>query len=478
MIPLLTPIPHITKFNSNVVLFDSLGFVLNNYISLTYDKENIYFLMNENGYVIGYNTITEQVSSINVPIYEPVYGITKYKDNLYGFGGYEVKRFTDDTVLYIKDNNKLVQESYINNEVKVTHLQSSSEIRDFLIDKDYNYYVIHAKNKISKFTKDRILLYSVQIKPNIDTVFNTLSVMPNDEIELFKIDYVREYTNDGLKEYPVLLGNIKNGTAILSSNEMFLAKFDDDTQTVTEASFLSLTGKYYLFGDSNKINYNLTNYEFLKNKYPSKKELVFNVVLKNVYNNRDEIRVTIPISTEGFLSEYHHFAFRLDGVNGKISVFCDGKEIKTVDIQKGQYIFQEIFDESINIGNTYFHNNISLDQYLQQKNYYYLNNSKMKQFKFYKKALSNNEIDFLVYNNIHMDDLVVSLPCGQRNEIDTIERQFKLDISGNKSNKINIIVKNSKITNNIVKEKLKTIIEEKLKKVLPLTTTINNIEFR
>lgn len=478
MTPLLTRIPHMTKFNSNVVLYDSIGNVYENYIALTYDKDYIYFLMNDNGYVISYNTATEQITAFNVPVYESVYSIIKNKDNIYAFGGYNVKNFINDTVLYIKDNNKLIQESYLNNDVKITHLKSSTEIRDFLIDDEYNYYVIHAKNKISKFTKDRILLYSVQIKPDIDTVFNTLSVMPNDEIELLKIDYAREYTNEGLKEYPILLGKIKNGTAVLSSNEMFLAKFDNTTQKVISASFIGLTGQYYSYGDSNKLNYNLTNYDYLKNKYPFKKELVFKVVLKNVYNNKDEIRVDIPINTEGFLSEYHHFAFRLDGINGKISVFCDGKEIQTVDIQKGQYIFQEIFDESINVGNTYFHNNISLDGYLGQNNYYYINNAKIKQFHFYKKALTNNEIDFHVYNGIDMSDLVVSLPCGQRNEIDTIERQFKLDISGNKSNKINIIVKNSKITNTIVREKLKSIIEEKLKKVLPLTTTINNIEFR
>ena len=161
-----------------------------------------------------------------------------------------------------------------------------------------------------------------------------------------------------------------------------------------------------------------------------------------------------------------------------ISVFCDGKEIKTVNIQKGQYIFQDIFDESISVGNTYYHNNITMDEYLNQKNYYFINNTKIKQFKFYNKSLSNNQIDFLVYNGLKMNDLVVSLPCGQRNELDNIERQFKLDINGSKSNKINIIVKNSKITNNIIKEQVKTILEEKLKKVLPITTTINNIEFR
>jgi hypothetical protein len=77
-----------------------------------------------------------------------------------------------------------------------------------------------------------------------------------------------------------------------------------------------------------------------------------------------------------------------------------------------------------------------------------------------------------------MNDLVVSLPCDQRNELDGIERQFKLDTTGNKSNKVNIIIKNSKITNSILQEEMKKIIFNKIKKVLPVTITINNIEFR
>jgi hypothetical protein len=77
-----------------------------------------------------------------------------------------------------------------------------------------------------------------------------------------------------------------------------------------------------------------------------------------------------------------------------------------------------------------------------------------------------------------MKDLIVSLPCDQRNELDGIERQFKLDTTGNKSNKINIIIKNSQLTNSIVQNHMKDIIFEKLQKLLPITTTINNIEFR
>jgi hypothetical protein len=247
---------------------------------------------------------------------------------------------------------------------------------------------------------------------------------------------------------------------------------------VSYAAFLPLTGEYYPFGDERKINYNLTNYNYLKNEYPIKDELVFKVVLQNVYNNKEKVKLQIPISTYLFQSESHHFAFRLNGLEGEISVFCDGKEVGKQYFQKGQYIFQDIFRDNMTVGNTYFHNNETLSKYLQQPNYYFIDNSSMKQFKIYKKALSDNEINFHVYRGIDMQDLIVSLPCDQRNELDGIERQFKLDTTGNKSNKINIIIKNSQLTNSIVQNHMKDIIFEKLQKLLPITTTINNIEFR
>lgn len=472
-------IPLITKFKSSSVLYDSLGDVNNTYVSLSYDKDYIYFLKDVSGNVVIYNTITEEMSSTKINSTTNTYSVLKYRDVLYGFNGYDAKPFVGDTVLYVKDTNKLVQESY-NKVVNVVHLSSSSEIHDFMLDDENNYYVIHNKNKISKFSKDRIKSYSFSVTPVVSSIFNSLSVMPNDEIELLKLDYIREYTSDGLSSYPIVLGKIKNGSgdSILAPAQLFLGKIDESTQSIYEAQFVPLTAEYYSYGDPKRINYNLTNYEYLKNTYNKKDELTFKVVLQNVYNNKDLIRLEIPISTYLFKSEKHHFAFRMNGIEGTVSVFVDGKEIKTVYIQKGRYIFQDIFTDSLNVGRTYFNNNISLTDYLNQPNYYYVNNATLKRFKIYNKALTNNEIEFEMFNGINIQDLVLSLPCDQRNELDGIERQFKLDTTGNKSNKINLIVKNSQITNTILQNRLKDIISERLKKVLPITTTINTIEFR
>lgn len=479
-------LPLITKFNSDSVIYDASGSLSSTYVSMCYDKNNIYFLNDVNGSVTSYDTSTEATSTFDAIKNGDCYSILKYDNKIYGFDGYDVKKYTNDTVLYIRDNNILVQESF-DRTLSVVLLSSKTEIRDYFIDEDYNYYVIHNVNCISKFSKDRILKYKYQLTPTLSGVFNQFFIMPNNTLEIIKMDFVREYTIDGLKSYPIIMGIVTDdiGYNYLSAGQMFLAKLDEqyigtdyeNTSAVSYAQFNTLTAKYYSYDNPMHINYKLTGYDYLKNTYTKTDILTFKVVLENVYNNLEKIRVEIPISKFLFQSEYHHFAFRLDGLEGKISVFCDGNEISTVDIPPGQYIFQDIMDESINVGNTYFHNNISLPEYLNQTNYY-IKNLKLKQFKIYNKALSNNEIDFHVYNGIEMQDLVVSLPCDQRNELDGIERQFKLDTTGNKSNKINLIIKNSQISNNLLKTQLKDILAEKLKSILPATTTINNIEFR
>ena len=76
-----------------------------------------------------------------------------------------------------------------------------------------------------------------------------------------------------------------------------------------------------------------------------------------------------------------------------------------------------------------------------------------------------------------MGDLIGSVPADQRNAIDSIDRQFKLSVPGNKSNSINIKIKNCNINSPIILDNLKDVIREKLKDVLPVNVNINDITF-
>jgi hypothetical protein len=100
-------IPLITKFNSNAVLYDSLGETNKSYISMYSDKDSIYFLRDTSGTTIKYDTITEIVSSvrINIPSHGitgyPVNSIMKYREEIYGFTGFAVKQFINECCKYL-----------------------------------------------------------------------------------------------------------------------------------------------------------------------------------------------------------------------------------------------------------------------------------------------------------------------------------------------------------------------------------------
>jgi hypothetical protein len=122
-------------------------------------------------------------------------------------------------------------------------------------------------------------------------------------------------------------------------------------------------------------------------------------------------------------------------------------------------------------------NGLDLASYLQQPGYYFLrNNNKLRKLLIYDRALRADEIVALSVSKDPINDLVLSIPCGQRNNIEEIERYFRyLPVSSSKS--INIYVKNTGITNTEFKNNIKTIILDQAASSLPVGVKINDIQF-
>jgi hypothetical protein len=498
----------ISKFNSSGVLYDALSgeeynLDFKNYISVCYNDDYVYFLRKENpGKVLQYDLLTEEVKLIRYESTSSDKSIVFDKGKIYGFDGYKAKKYDDYGVLYIKNstdnkpaflayerfNRSPIYKSGANTNTVLPLLYSKTQIEDFIIDDDLSYIVLHYvvinKNeiisrkipRISKFNKYRELIYTIDVSSATTTAIQNLSVLPNEEFKGLKLDFVREFTTDGIKKYPILLACRE-----IPDRRMFLAKIDEENKDITLAKYIGLSATdldYDGIDNVNKPNYNLTNYDFLRRKYTKQNVITFKALLVNIYNNRDTSDIEIEVDISKFKTEWHHFAFRLDSVNGKIDVLCDGMLVAEKTFDSGKYIFQDIFSESFNVGNTYMTNNISLDDFINQKGYYYVNNLVMKQFKVYQKYLTNNQVDFLIYNGIKMEDLVVSLPCDQRNHLDGVERQFKFVVPGNKSNYINIHLKNSTIKVPLLKGNVSDMIVQEIQKTIPASTQINNINYR
>lgn len=462
------------KFYANGAQFDSIGQENVDYKYIYYDKIHIYFLIDNTGLVYKFNTVTEETTTeqaINLGS-TITNSIIVSNEVIYGFEGETAKIYDSETALYIKDNINLVKARLdgqptqdFGGSNKLFLLKSQTGIIDYLINSDLSYVVIHGNNRVSKFDKTNTIVYTNTI-PDIDYCMH--------------IDKVHEYTAKGLEEYYVIMGTLSSG-----GNNIILTKFNDTT-TSSITGYFSNTTTLPISSDSrcnatqtnnpNFVRYNLTNYDYLRRTYPTK-VFTFKVKLKNIYNNRDVLDVEIPIDKCKYTSGSHHFCLRLDSVAGTITVFVDGKVFKTVNIQPGKYIFQDIIQDSIGVGSTYFYNNIMLPEYLKQKHNYFIDGVKIKQFKLFNKSLTDDQVRFLAFNNIQMSDLIGSVPAAQRNAIDSIDRQFKLSVPGNKSNSINIKIKNCNIESHPILDNLKDVIREKLKDVLPVNVNINDISF-
>lgn len=487
-------IPYTAKFYANGTIYDSVGMSSEKYLALYREGDVVYYLREKNQ-VDSYNVFTEEIKQhvawtsgthygelppelITEPG-APLSGIVSTVDatsivvvdgHPYGFQGYNAKPFDADHAMYITDANTLVVERYDFTSKHVL-LSSQSHIRDFFIDENSNYFVIHGKQSITKFNKERILQFTTKMS-ELSTAFFSIGVSLSSEPEFLAIDKVREYTNIGLKQYPVVLGR-------LNTSQMFMSRVDDATGVLINTKLIPASGTFYPHGDVKHVNYNLTNFSHLQRKYKNREtELLFKLTLKNIYNNRQVVQVEIPVDTSKYTTGYHHFVFRLNTARGEVSLFVDGRRFKTVAIPSTNWTFQDITQDSMAVGTTYFYNNIPLFMKLKQPNYYMANNCKIKQFKIFDKAVTDDEIRLLTYNNTKIGDLMISLPCGQRNELEQIERIFSFNVPGNKSNYINVIVKNTNITNTVLQERVREVLTEKLKKVLPVATTINSITFK
>lgn len=465
-------IPLIKKFNANSTLYDSIGSSTQTYYASYNAGRIVYFLKNQTtGECLALDTFTEQTSVINAQIKEGevINSIIEKDGTLYGFAGFDAKIFTEETVLYAFSDNLLVEESF-DRLLYVKHLSCNSQIIDFVIDDESNYYVIHAKNKITKFNKFRIPQYTITIPAS--SLMDSLSVQPSNGISLIKMDFVAEYIGTEYRKYPIILGSVD------SNKQMFLVKTNDSLDQLLGAKFIGISGIPIPYSNSvDRINYNLTNYDYLRNRYKSKNQILFVVALRNIYDTNDRTFIEIPVDTSLFTNENHHFAIKMDGIEGRISVYVDGNLHKKVEIDSAKYVFQQIFDDGLSIGSTYYFNNVNLNEYLKINNAYLAKDTTIKNFRIYDKVLSDTEIRFELYRGVEIEDLIVSLPSDQRNQIEIIETQFRLGIPGFKSNKINLIIKNTGELDSQTKEKLKPIILERLHKVMPETTKIVNVEF-
>jgi len=91
----------------------------------------------------------------------------------------------------------------------------------------------------------------------------------------------------------------------------------------------------------------------------------------------------------------------------------------------------------------------------------------------------NERLAFLFNSSLNnIQDITISLPCGQRNLTDNIQLVNSINTNlKHKSNAVDINIKNLNITDSSIRDEVKNIILTNIKNSIPKTTNINEVKF-
>ena len=442
---------------------------LNNYINYLQEQDRITFLTSSSGSCIEVNLKTLQPTNVTNAVsfanykdtkYDYAKSLVRYNDTLLYLPGERLKYegYGSNYIFYTIRDVNLIKHNLLNNESEV-FLISQAGITDFNIDSNKNIYIGH-NNKISVYTTLRQFVSSYPLS----------SYMPSLSAggKVLNIDFGKEYTPASTNTYVTSL-------IADSNNNLNIIKYNTAGTVSTVSAKLSGTGKYSEYNSLTARRYTQTNYNYFNNIFKPK-NISFELTLTNYLSSEDILDTNINFDTSNIDTGYHTLTYRFDSLQGNITLFVNGYSYATVNVSPGKYKIQNIFNDDLFIGTTGFFNGIDLATYLRQPGYYYTKDFRIKNLLIYNRPVSNDTVAALTLLGKKIDQLVLSMPAGQRNNLEQIERFFKFSQT-NSSKLIDIYIKNLNITNIDFRNNIINNILAQATSLLPIGVTINNINF-
>jgi len=299
----------------------------------------------------------------------------------------------------------------------------------------------------------------------------TLDTFTNTNIGLVSEFYNGEYYNN------VLFARVGRAYKTLSNTVTSLSTSPAYQFLIYDTSGNQLSSTFYFTSTSSNLALTNSDYlrEFIQGTYPSS-NLNIKAVTTNLYNNADVSTNEIIFNLSALDPGYHHFGIRFDSYNGFMSLFIDAQEVQTIQFTPRKYHFSNLIYRPFLIGSSNYNNSKPLFEYLQ-KNLYLAENIKIKNFYLYDTPLNNYDIIMHARKSGTIDDIHFDIPCGRRSYLEEIERYFKANLPGSKSTLYNVILRNTGITDPV----LRSLIEQRVRKILassaPVYSKLNTIKW-
>ena len=143
----------------------------------------------------------------------------------------------------------------------------------------------------------------------------------------------------------------------------------------------------------------------------------------------------------------------------------------------GKYSFTDTINSVMTVGASPFFNSGVLSQYLQQPNYYFLTNAKIKDFRLYNTVLAATHHKALSRVHADIHDIEWTVPCGSRQYLDIVDKMFKHRLPGRKSEMYDVSIINADVTDSTLQNTLTSTVVDTLTGSTPLHTVLRSFKW-
>lgn len=316
-------------------------------------------------------------------------------------------------------------------------------------DQDDNVWVLYNYNSLAKLKNDGTVLWNNQITGS-ESVIQTGGYRT--------VSFLAEGTNTGVVYYGIVIDAIRQ----------YIYKIDTNGNVVNKLYVPGLISG----GDNTGFDY--------QKKYVTPVTGA-GIKLKLVYKDSTILPpipryITLTSSTSALTPGWHHFAVTF-AENAQTKLYVDGEAVASVPGQN--IVLQRIYNYKNNpeilLGGSSFKTS-TLNSWVENTNFN-LFNGKISDVRMYSTALNDYDVKALANNLLYnkFTDLKWNAPTGQRAYLEKIDHFFIHRMPGSKSQYFNIKIKNSQITDPIVRGIIENNILTAINNVAPAYTKLRSI---
>lgn len=380
----------------------------------------------------------------------PYYKIGKMQDSELTYGVRKRTDFSYQVELISLSAYELLEKDTGSSNIA---FQSDNKFTDFAINANEEFILVKNKDNqdfILIFDSAKRLLYNINLTNLGYTKF-------------FALDTVKLYNNGSIT------------TPFIGIGEHYNA---NNKETTTRLLTIDITGEInYTILDipvSNSLNY-LTNYTSVIAS--DKKGIKFSL---NIEDRQGLIKTfTYLFNYTNVSLGWYSFRVLADMDNDNFEVYCNEKLLPVVKEFDTQSIGdKQPFNSPILIGTLKYKRDSLLSDFLYlDENCFNTRNIKIRNIKFYNKRLNDAEWQAIQLSKNELSPVTITLPCGQKNNLEEIIRYFKFTPPTNIANTISINVKHSGIEDISTQKQLAVELLNKINSELSLPVTIKEINF-